>query len=84
MLNAKQIQSHKRVTTNKARQKHTVEEDNPEDRPEEEPIDKSETDTTVCVEKNINMYQHNIDQSYHRDRQVAKAEEERETNITNK
>eukprot|EP00972_Heterocapsa_arctica_P110552 16276416-Heterocapsa_arctica.AAC.1 len=49
--------------------KNTLEEDNPEDRLEEEPIDKSDTEYMSCVEKNLNIYQDNIDQTYDRDRQ---------------
>eukprot|EP00972_Heterocapsa_arctica_P068978 10193795-Heterocapsa_arctica.AAC.1 len=77
MLKAKQIQSHKRIKTNKARQKHAVKEDEPEDRLDEEPIDKSDTEYIYCVER-INVYQNNIDQNADRDRQVAKSDEERE------
>eukprot|EP00972_Heterocapsa_arctica_P088873 13106045-Heterocapsa_arctica.AAC.1 len=78
MLKAKQIQSHKKDKTNKTRQKHIVEKGKPEDRLDEEPIDKSEFEDTSCVEKNRTMFQNNIDQQVDRDRQVAKTEEERE------
>eukprot|EP00972_Heterocapsa_arctica_P007071 1033245-Heterocapsa_arctica.AAC.1 len=62
MLKAKQVQSHKREKTNKARQKHTVEEGKPEDRLDEEPFDKSDSEDTSCVEKNRRMLQDNLDQ----------------------
>eukprot|EP00972_Heterocapsa_arctica_P063883 9425274-Heterocapsa_arctica.AAC.1 len=82
MLKAKQIQSHKRDTTNKARQKHTVEEDKPEDRLDEEPIDNSDTENISCVE--ICFYQNSIDRKADRDRQVAKSDEQRENKRVNK
>eukprot|EP00972_Heterocapsa_arctica_P020411 3011424-Heterocapsa_arctica.AAC.1 len=78
MLKAKQIQSHKREKTNKARQKHIVEEEQPEDRLDDQPMTKSDSEDTYCVEKNRRMFQNNIDQKADRDRQVAQAEEEKE------
>eukprot|EP00972_Heterocapsa_arctica_P087056 12832764-Heterocapsa_arctica.AAC.1 len=72
------MQSHKRVKTNKARQKHIEEECKTEDRLDGEPIGKSDTEYISCVEKNLTIVQNNIDQTYDRDRQVAKACEERE------
>eukprot|EP00972_Heterocapsa_arctica_P031359 4618646-Heterocapsa_arctica.AAC.1 len=83
MIKAKQIQTHKRDKTHKARQRHIVEDDKSEDRLDDELTDKSDTEDTSCVEK-INIFQHNIDQLVDRDRQVAKAEEERENTKTSK
>eukprot|EP00972_Heterocapsa_arctica_P033356 4909674-Heterocapsa_arctica.AAC.1 len=71
------------VKTNKARQQLFEEEDKTEDRLDEEPTDKSDTEDISCVEKNIKLYQNNIDQNDDRDRQVAKAVEERENQLTN-
>eukprot|EP00972_Heterocapsa_arctica_P077311 11403944-Heterocapsa_arctica.AAC.1 len=71
MLRATRIHSHKRVKTNKARQIHIVEEDKPEDIPDEEPIDNNDTEYTSCVEKIRTIYQYNIDQPVDRDRQAA-------------
>eukprot|EP00972_Heterocapsa_arctica_P017975 2657186-Heterocapsa_arctica.AAC.1 len=62
MLEAKQIQSHKREKTNKARQKHVVEEEQPEDRLGDKPMDKSDSEDTSCVQKNRKVFQNNIDQ----------------------
>eukprot|EP00972_Heterocapsa_arctica_P081517 12017054-Heterocapsa_arctica.AAC.1 len=69
MLKAKQIQSHKREKTNKATQKHIVEEEQPVDRLDDQPMDKSDSEDTSCVEKNRIMFQNNIDQKEDRDRQ---------------
>eukprot|EP00972_Heterocapsa_arctica_P006712 982082-Heterocapsa_arctica.AAC.1 len=76
MLKAKQIQSHNREKTNKARQKHIVEEEQPEDRTDDKPIDKSDSEYISCVEYNRIMFQNNSDRKEDRDRQVAKAEED--------
>eukprot|EP00972_Heterocapsa_arctica_P085473 12597494-Heterocapsa_arctica.AAC.1 len=70
--------THKREKTNKTRQKHIVEEKQPEDRLDDKPMYKSDSEYTSCVEKNRKLFQNNIDQKADRDRQVAKAEEERE------
>eukprot|EP00972_Heterocapsa_arctica_P080007 11789968-Heterocapsa_arctica.AAC.1 len=67
MLKAKQIQSHKRENTNKATQKHTVEEEKPEDRLDDKPMDKSDSEYTYCAEKNRIMFQSNLDQKEDRD-----------------
>jgi hypothetical protein len=63
--------------TNKARQ-HIVEEKQSEDILDDTPMDKSDSEYTSCVEKNRQMFQDNIDKTEVRDRQVAKAEDDRE------
>eukprot|EP00972_Heterocapsa_arctica_P099968 14742205-Heterocapsa_arctica.AAC.1 len=89
MLKARQIQSHNRSKTNKARQKHSEEEDKAEHRLEEEAIDKSDTEDNSCVMNNINIYTNSIDQKDDRDRheenqRLERADnfEERENKIT--
>eukprot|EP00972_Heterocapsa_arctica_P106075 15624324-Heterocapsa_arctica.AAC.1 len=91
MLKAKQIQSHKRINPNKSKQTHAEEYYQAEDRLDEEPIDKSDTEYISCVMKNIRIYQNSIDQTDDRDRheerqqvERAKALEETENQISNK
>eukprot|EP00972_Heterocapsa_arctica_P019187 2831071-Heterocapsa_arctica.AAC.1 len=77
MLKTKRIQMHKRAKTNKAISGKYV-------------IDKSDTEDNPCVIKNINIFQHSIDQTNDRDRheevqilRKIKVAEERENTITN-